>query len=199
MSAFGPRVLTFQDLHCTHSLNNPTGCAASCSLPADPVWALGCSGVLALLRVVTRHCHPGLLSWQPEGEPETGPVWELKHRKHLSFFETTLLVYPTWLKDSSAFIEFFLWLCQNHLCSFQDHGNSFTYTGSGGRDLSGNKRTAEQSCDQKLTNMNRLAMFVLHSTLRTRQPVSMRNCLACLHPRKLAKWKKCQNWVWAVV
>ncbi|KAK2491768.1 hypothetical protein MC885_011406, partial [Smutsia gigantea] len=26
-----------------------------------------------------------------------------------------------------------------------DHGNSFTYTGSGGRDLSGNKRTAEQS------------------------------------------------------
>lgn len=38
---------------------------------------------------------------------------------------------------------------------FQDHGNSFTYTGSGGRDLSGNKRTAEQSCDQKLTNMNR--------------------------------------------
>lgn len=39
--------------------------------------------------------------------------------------------------------------------SFQDDGNEFTYTGSGGRDLSGNKRTAEQSCDQKLTNMNR--------------------------------------------
>uniref|UniRef100_A0AAR2KM13 E3 ubiquitin-protein ligase UHRF n=1 Tax=Pygocentrus nattereri TaxID=42514 RepID=A0AAR2KM13_PYGNA len=36
-----------------------------------------------------------------------------------------------------------------------DDGNEFTYTGSGGRDLSGNKRTAEQSCDQKLTNMNR--------------------------------------------
>uniref|UniRef100_A0A8C8ZZP3 E3 ubiquitin-protein ligase UHRF n=1 Tax=Prolemur simus TaxID=1328070 RepID=A0A8C8ZZP3_PROSS len=36
-----------------------------------------------------------------------------------------------------------------------DNGNSFTYTGSGGRDLSGNKRTAEQSCDQKLTNTNR--------------------------------------------
>uniref|UniRef100_A0A4W3JX08 E3 ubiquitin-protein ligase UHRF n=1 Tax=Callorhinchus milii TaxID=7868 RepID=A0A4W3JX08_CALMI len=36
-----------------------------------------------------------------------------------------------------------------------DHGGDFTYTGSGGRDLSGNKRTAEQSCDQKLTNMNR--------------------------------------------
>ncbi|KAG9351238.1 hypothetical protein JZ751_025129 [Albula glossodonta] len=36
-----------------------------------------------------------------------------------------------------------------------DYGNEFTYTGSGGRDLSGNKRTAEQSCDQKLTNMNR--------------------------------------------
>ncbi|XP_057696467.1 E3 ubiquitin-protein ligase UHRF1 [Corythoichthys intestinalis] len=36
-----------------------------------------------------------------------------------------------------------------------DDGNEFTYTGSGGRDLSGNKRTAEQSCDQTLTNMNR--------------------------------------------
>ncbi|MBN3319977.1 UHRF1 ligase, partial [Atractosteus spatula] len=36
-----------------------------------------------------------------------------------------------------------------------DDGNEFTYTGSGGRDLSGNKRTAEQSCDQKIRNMNR--------------------------------------------
>ena len=27
----------------------------------------------------------------------------------------------------------------------KDHGNEFTYTGSGGRDLSGNKRTAQQS------------------------------------------------------
>ncbi|XP_070564382.1 E3 ubiquitin-protein ligase UHRF1-like [Ptychodera flava] len=35
-----------------------------------------------------------------------------------------------------------------------DEGDRFTYTGSGGRDLSGNKRTAEQSCDQKLTKMN---------------------------------------------
>lgn len=41
----------------------------------------------------------------------------------------------------------------------EDNGDSFTYTGSGGRDLSGNKRTAEQSCDQLLTRMNRaLAM-----------------------------------------
>ena len=36
----------------------------------------------------------------------------------------------------------------------QDDGETFTYTGSGGRDLSGNKRTAEQSCDQVLTRMN---------------------------------------------
>ncbi|XP_056374998.1 E3 ubiquitin-protein ligase UHRF1-like [Hyla sarda] len=36
-----------------------------------------------------------------------------------------------------------------------DDGTEFTYTGSGGRDLTGNKRTAEQSCDQKLSNMNR--------------------------------------------
>ncbi|XP_067677716.1 E3 ubiquitin-protein ligase UHRF1-like [Haliotis asinina] len=37
----------------------------------------------------------------------------------------------------------------------KDDGDEFTYTGSGGRDLSGNKRTAEQSCDQVLTRMNK--------------------------------------------
>ena len=37
----------------------------------------------------------------------------------------------------------------------KDDGEEFTYTGSGGRDLSGNKRTAEQSFDQKLTKTNR--------------------------------------------
>ncbi|XP_076819888.1 E3 ubiquitin-protein ligase UHRF1-like [Clavelina lepadiformis] len=36
----------------------------------------------------------------------------------------------------------------------EDDGDEFTYTGSGGRDLSGNKRTAEQSCDQILTKNN---------------------------------------------
>jgi len=35
-----------------------------------------------------------------------------------------------------------------------DNGHTFTYTGSGGRDLSGNKRTAEQSSDQKLERTN---------------------------------------------
>merc|ERR1711887_334983 len=35
-----------------------------------------------------------------------------------------------------------------------DNGDEFTYTGSGGRDLSGNKRTAEQSSDQKLERTN---------------------------------------------
>lgn len=40
-----------------------------------------------------------------------------------------------------------------------DNGEEFYYTGSGGRDLSGNKRCAEQSCDQTLTRMNKaLAM-----------------------------------------
>ncbi|CAG0895764.1 unnamed protein product [Darwinula stevensoni] len=37
----------------------------------------------------------------------------------------------------------------------KDDGEEFIYTGSGGRDLSGNKRTAEQSCDQTLTRMNK--------------------------------------------
>jgi E3 ubiquitin-protein ligase UHRF1 len=40
-----------------------------------------------------------------------------------------------------------------------DSGDEFTYTGSGGRDLSGNRRTAVQSSDQTLTRMNKaLAM-----------------------------------------
>ena len=41
----------------------------------------------------------------------------------------------------------------------EDAGETFTYTGAGGRDLSGNKRTAEQSCDQTLTKTN-LALAV---------------------------------------
>lgn len=40
-----------------------------------------------------------------------------------------------------------------------DNGNEFLYTGSGGRDLSGNKRISGQSCNQTLTRMNKaLAM-----------------------------------------
>lgn len=35
-----------------------------------------------------------------------------------------------------------------------DNGEEFYYTGAGGRDLSGNKRTAEQSFDQELTKSN---------------------------------------------
>ena len=46
-----------------------------------------------------------------------------------------------------------------NLTAEQDDGDTFTYTGSGGRDLSGNKRTAEQSCDQTLTRMNRLVVI----------------------------------------
>jgi len=37
----------------------------------------------------------------------------------------------------------------------KDDGDEFMYTGSGGRDLSGNKRTAKQSSDQELTKGNR--------------------------------------------
>lgn len=32
----------------------------------------------------------------------------------------------------------------------EDDGETFTYTGAGGRDLSGNKRTADQAFDQEL-------------------------------------------------
>ncbi|XP_018413097.1 PREDICTED: E3 ubiquitin-protein ligase UHRF1-like [Nanorana parkeri] len=50
-----------------------------------------------------------------------------------------------------------------------DRGTEFTYTGSGGRDLSGNKRTAEQSCDQKLTNMNRALALNCNAPINDKQ------------------------------
>lgn len=36
----------------------------------------------------------------------------------------------------------------------KDDGDTFFYTGSGGRDLSGNKRTSIQNRDQKLDKLN---------------------------------------------
>uniref|UniRef100_A0A2P2I2V5 RING-type E3 ubiquitin transferase n=2 Tax=Hirondellea gigas TaxID=1518452 RepID=A0A2P2I2V5_9CRUS len=48
----------------------------------------------------------------------------------------------------------------------EDNGEHFTYTGAGGRDLSGNKRTAEQSCDQKLTSTNRALAVNANCKLR---------------------------------
>jgi E3 ubiquitin-protein ligase UHRF1 len=60
----------------------------------------------------------------------------------------------------------------------RDEGGEFTYSGSGGRDLSGNKRTAKQSYDQKLTHMNRALA---------------RNCCATIDDKKGAtakQWKE---------
>ncbi|GBM23571.1 E3 ubiquitin-protein ligase UHRF1 [Araneus ventricosus] len=46
-----------------------------------------------------------------------------------------------------------------------DEGDEFKYTGSGGRDLSGNKRCAEQSCDQTLTRMNKALALNCNASL----------------------------------
>ncbi|KAG9343246.1 hypothetical protein JZ751_014226 [Albula glossodonta] len=56
-----------------------------------------------------------------------------------------------------------------------DDGSEFTYTGSGGRDLSGNKRTAEQSCDQKLTNMNRALAMNCNAALNDKDGAEAKN------------------------
>ncbi|XP_023662314.1 E3 ubiquitin-protein ligase UHRF1 isoform X2 [Paramormyrops kingsleyae] len=56
-----------------------------------------------------------------------------------------------------------------------DDGNEFTYTGSGGRDLSGNKRTAEQSCDQKLTNMNRALALNCNAAINDKDGAEAKN------------------------
>ena len=66
-----------------------------------------------------------------------------------------------------AYLALFICFLQNSVDAFnsggyeddEDRGETFTYTGAGGRDLSGNKRTAEQSCDQVLTKTN-LALAV---------------------------------------
>ncbi|XP_013414439.1 E3 ubiquitin-protein ligase UHRF1 [Lingula anatina] len=51
----------------------------------------------------------------------------------------------------------------------EDNGDTFYYTGSGGRDLSGNKRTAEQSCDQTLTRTNRALAKNCNAPLNDKQ------------------------------
>lgn len=42
----------------------------------------------------------------------------------------------------------------------QDRGDEFTYTGSGGKNLAGNKRIGSPSADQTLTNMNRYSLLL---------------------------------------
>ncbi|OWK01191.1 UHRF2 [Cervus elaphus hippelaphus] len=41
-----------------------------------------------------------------------------------------------------------------------DRGDEFTYTGSGGKNLAGNKRIGAPSADQTLTNMNRYSLLL---------------------------------------
>lgn len=81
----------------------------------------------------------------------------------------------------------------------KDNGEEFYYTGSGGRDLSGNKRTAEQSCDQKLTKMNLALARCCAADLDTKkgaeatdwkkgQPIRVvRNCKLAKHSKYAPK------------
>lgn len=47
-----------------------------------------------------------------------------------------------------------------------DNGEEFIYTGSGGRDLSGNKRVSAQSSDQTLTRMNKYENILFYLAFR---------------------------------
>lgn len=49
-----------------------------------------------------------------------------------------------------------------------DNGDEFLYTGSGGRDLSGNKRTADQSSDQTLTRLNKALALNCNAKLNSK-------------------------------
>ncbi|KAI4816578.1 hypothetical protein KUCAC02_008901 [Chaenocephalus aceratus] len=56
-----------------------------------------------------------------------------------------------------------------------DRGDEFTYTGSGGRDLSGNKRIGEHSFDQTLTHMNRALAANCDAPLNDKDGAESRN------------------------
>eukprot|EP00123_Amoebidium_parasiticum_P013805 comp22162_c0_seq1/m.32491 comp22162_c0_seq1/g.32491 ORF comp22162_c0_seq1/g.32491 comp22162_c0_seq1/m.32491 type:complete len:816 (-) comp22162_c0_seq1:813-3260(-) len=86
----------------------------------------------------------------------------------------------------------------------QDEGDWFWYTGAGGRDLSGNKRSAEQSKDQELKSTN-LALANCHNKKdwKKGQPIRVIRCSKLAktnhgdyapsindHPN-CAEWKQC--------
>nr|XP_012218313.1 PREDICTED: E3 ubiquitin-protein ligase UHRF1-like [Linepithema humile] len=56
-----------------------------------------------------------------------------------------------------------------------DNGDEFMYTGSGGRDLSGNKRTAAQSSDQILTRMNKALALNCNAPLNAKNGATAKN------------------------
>ncbi|XP_032068857.1 E3 ubiquitin-protein ligase UHRF2 isoform X2 [Thamnophis elegans] len=56
-----------------------------------------------------------------------------------------------------------------------DRGDEFTYTGSGGRDLSGNKRIGEHSFDQTLTHMNRALALNCDASLDDKNGAESKN------------------------
>ncbi|KAM4532366.1 E3 ubiquitin-protein ligase UHRF2 isoform 1-T1 [Fundulus diaphanus] len=56
-----------------------------------------------------------------------------------------------------------------------DRGDEFTYTGSGGRDLSGNKRIGEHCFDQTLTHMNRALALNCDAPLNDKVGAESRN------------------------
>ncbi|CAB1352073.1 unnamed protein product, partial [Coregonus sp. 'balchen'] len=57
----------------------------------------------------------------------------------------------------------------------QDRGDEFTYTGSGGRDLSGNKRIGEHSFDQTLTHYNRALALNCDAPINDKDGAESRN------------------------
>ncbi|XP_076371626.1 E3 ubiquitin-protein ligase UHRF1-like isoform X2 [Tachypleus tridentatus] len=74
-----------------------------------------------------------------------------------------------------------------------DNGEEFFYTGSGGRDLSGNKRTAEQSCDQTLTRMNKALALNCAAVLNAKTGAGARNWKEGKPVRVLRSYKGRKN------
>ncbi|KAL7298508.1 hypothetical protein TKK_0008288 [Trichogramma kaykai] len=71
----------------------------------------------------------------------------------------------------------------------EDNGDTFLYTGSGGRDLSGNKRTAKQSRDQVLTLMNKALALNCNAKLDAKNGAVATNWKKGIPIRVVRSWK----------
>lgn len=78
----------------------------------------------------------------------------------------------------------------------KDDGDEFVYSGSGGRDLSGNKRTARQSMDQKLTAMNRALAKNCHAPIDDKKGAEAKEWKKGKPVRVVRNHKGCKNSVY---
>ena len=70
-----------------------------------------------------------------------------------------------------------------------DNGEEYFYTGAGGRDLSGNERTAKQSRDQRLEASSRALAFSCNAKLDNKNGAEATDWRAGVPIRKIRNYK----------